>query len=134
MGLKEKLVLYKFIFSILSTAILSSCASTVNKNSLALIKYKSPSCDAEISRTISLMLNSDKVIFEKKSFEKDSYLYLNNKKISELKIKSNKSNKYVTFVLYKEDNQCMLAIIDKKQNIQKKHHLTKCSCIKSKFL
>jgi hypothetical protein len=122
------------MFSVLSAALLSACASTVNENTLAVIKDKRFICKDEISKTISLMLNSDKVIFDKRSFEQSSYLYLNNQKVSELKIKPSNSSKYVTFVLYKEDGRCMLALIDKNHKIEKSHQLTKCSCIKSKSL
>jgi len=127
-------VLYRVIFSVLSTAIFSACSTTVNANRQALIKDKSNDCQNEISKTISLMLNSDKVVFDKKSFEKSSYLYLNNQRVSELKIKPANTVKYVTFVLYKEDGRCMLAMIDEDHNIEKSHHLSKCSCIKSKSL
>jgi hypothetical protein len=122
------------MLSIVSATILSSCASAYDKNALALIKDNNSVCEDEIVKNISLMLNSDKVIFNKNSFKKDSYLYLNNQKVSELKIKPSNSSKYVTFVLYKEDGRCMLALIDKNHKIEKSHQLTKCSCIKSKSL
>jgi len=127
-------VLYRVVFFILTVTLLSACSSTVNKNTLAVIKDDNVFCKDEISKNISVMLNSDKLFYDKNSFKQNSYLYLNNEKISELKIKPSKNSKYVTFVIYKDDGKCILSMIDKNNNIKKSHHLSKCSCIRSKSI
>jgi len=128
MDLEGLCVPIKNLFLSLTFLLLSACSSNSEPKPYLLDEKRTSSCQNEIEQTISELIYAKNLKISEDVFSKESSLHLTNKKDGILKQSPifNDLNGRKTLLLYKQNNDLYLGLIDEKKDISKTQKLKKC--------
>ncbi len=96
----------------------------------ALIDARDNSCQDELKKTISKLINAHSLEISSDAFSKESYLYLTNHKRDDFLLQPSKLQNDLggrkTLFLYIESDDLYIGLVDFKKNIIKKEKLQSC--------
>jgi len=121
-------VLTKSLCFFLLTLLLSACSSDTVPKPYILDKSRTSACQEEIEQTISILVHAQNLSISKDVFSQTSSLYLSNKKDAIL-TKSpiyNDLRGRKSLIMYKENNDIYIGLINKKEDIVKSQKLQEC--------